>query len=43
MGVPPEVALSTVRFSVSFETTLDEIDEAVTRISRVVTRLRQLK
>ncbi len=33
MGVPPEVALSTVRFSVSFETTLEEIDEAVRRIA----------
>lgn len=42
MGVPPDVALSTVRFSVSFETTLEEIDEAVRRITGVVTRLRQI-
>jgi cysteine desulfurase len=40
MDVPPEVALSTVRFSVSFETTIEEIDEAVRRIAGVVRRLR---
>jgi len=43
MGVPPHIALSTVRFSVSFETDLDEIDEAITRIGSVVTRLRQIR
>lgn len=40
MGVPPEVALATVRLSVSFETTEDAIDEAVRRIAAVVGRLR---
>ncbi|MBA3314921.1 MAG: cysteine desulfurase [Planctomycetaceae bacterium] len=40
MGVPPETALATVRFSVSFETTIEEIDEAVRRIAGVVERLR---
>ena len=40
MGVPPEVALSTVRLSVSFETTAEEVDEAVRRIAGVVRRLR---
>src|SRR5690606_17331462 len=40
MGVAPEVALSTIRLSVSFETTPDEIDEAVKRITTVVNRLR---
>jgi len=40
MGVPPEVALATVRLSVSFETTAEEVDEAVRRIAGVVKRLR---
>jgi cysteine desulfurase len=40
MGCPPEVIASSVRFSLSFENTRDEIDDAVTRIARVVARLR---
>jgi cysteine desulfurase len=40
MGVAPEIALSTIRLSVSFETTFDEIDEAGRRIAAVVGRLR---
>ena len=43
MGVPPEVALATVRFSVSFETTVEEVDEAVRRITGVVERLREAR
>lgn len=42
MGVAAELALATVRFSVSFETTTDEIDETVRRIARIVMRLRSL-
>jgi cysteine desulfurase len=40
MGCPPEVVSSSVRFSLSFENTQDEIDDAVERISQVVGRLR---
>jgi cysteine desulfurase len=40
MGCPPEVVASSVRFSLSFENTVEEIDEAVERIARVVSRLR---
>jgi cysteine desulfurase len=40
MGCPPEVVSSSVRFSLSFENTQDEIDEAVERIAHVVGRLR---
>ena len=40
MGVPHGVALATIRLSVSFETTVEEIDEAVKRIAGVVVRLR---
>lgn len=40
MRVSPEIALSTVRLSVSFETALDDIEEAVERIANVVERLR---
>jgi cysteine desulfurase len=40
MGCPPEVVVSSVRFSLSFENTRDEIDDAVTRIAAVVARLR---
>lgn len=40
MGVDPQVALATVRFSVSFETTREEVDEAVRNIAAVVGRLR---
>lgn len=40
MGVPPDIALATVRLSTSFETTVEEADEAVRRIARVVGRLR---
>ena len=42
MGVPPAVALATVRFGVSFETTPEEIDDAVRRIAAVVNRLRTI-
>jgi cysteine desulfurase len=41
MGRPPEVYSSSVRFSLSFENTRDEIDEAVKRISTCVNRLRR--
>ena len=40
MACPPEVVASSVRFSLSFENTVEEIDEAVVRIARVVSRLR---
>lgn len=40
MGCPPEVSHSAVRFSVGAQTTPEEIDEAVRRVSRVVERLR---
>ncbi|MGH7127284.1 MAG: cysteine desulfurase family protein [Planctomycetaceae bacterium] len=41
MGCPPEVYRSSVRFSLSIETTDAEIDEAVRRIAGVVGRLRE--
>jgi cysteine desulfurase len=40
MGCPPEIIASSVRFSLSFETTREEIDDAVARIARAVSRLR---
>jgi cysteine desulfurase len=40
MGCPPEVVASSVRFSLSFENTQDEIDDAVGRIAQIVRRLR---
>jgi cysteine desulfurase len=40
MGCPPDVAASAVRLSLSFENTIDEIDDAAGRIARVVGRLR---
>jgi cysteine sulfinate desulfinase/cysteine desulfurase-like protein len=43
MGVPPEVYKSSVRFTVGLSNTLDEMDEAIDRISRVVRRLRESK
>lgn len=42
MNVPRDVALSSVRFSLGFENTLDEMDEAAVRIARVVGDLRRL-
>lgn len=40
MGCPPEVVQASVRFSVSIENTVEEIDEAADRIARAVGRLR---
>ncbi|HEV7999012.1 MAG TPA: cysteine desulfurase family protein [Planctomycetaceae bacterium] len=40
MGCPPEIVASSVRFSLSFENTCEEIDDAVARIARAVARLR---
>lgn len=40
MGVPDDVALATIRLSVSFKTSDGEIDDAISRIARVVQRLR---
>lgn len=40
MGVPRDVALASVRFSLGFENTLEEVDEAAGRIARVVHDLR---
>jgi cysteine desulfurase len=40
MGCPPDVVASSVRFSLSFENTRDEVDDAVKRIATVVRRLR---
>jgi cysteine desulfurase len=42
MGVPEEVYSASIRFSLSFETTAEEIEEAARRITAVVTRLRQV-
>jgi cysteine desulfurase len=41
MGCPPEISSSSVRFSLSIENTLGEIDDAVSRIARCVGRLRR--
>jgi cysteine desulfurase len=41
MGVPPEVAHGTLRFSLSRETTVEEIDGAVRIVVECVARLRQ--
>lgn len=40
MGRPPEIYKSSLRFSVSVLNTIEEIEEAATRIANVVTRLR---
>lgn len=42
MNCPPDVYRSAVRFSLSYENTADEIDEAVERIARVIGRLRSM-
>ena len=41
MGAPREVYKAAVRFTVGLGNTLLELDDAVERISRVVTRLRK--
>jgi cysteine desulfurase len=41
MQCPPEVCIASVRFSVGCEDTEDEIDEAVRRVSAIVSRQRQ--
>jgi cysteine desulfurase len=43
MGLAPELARSSIRFSVSFETTSEEIDEAVRRIADCLDRLRRCR
>lgn len=40
MGLPPEIASSSVRFSLGMENSPDEIDEAARRIAQCVNRLR---
>ena len=42
MGCPPEIASASVRFSLGYENTLAEIDEAVKRIAECVSRLRRV-
>ena len=41
MGRGPEIAASSVRFSVGIENTTEEIDEAAVRIAHCVNRLRR--
>jgi cysteine desulfurase len=41
MGCPPEVYSSSVRFSLGFGNTTEEIEEAIRRISHCVSRLRR--
>jgi cysteine desulfurase len=43
MGVDPEICKSSVRFSISCQNTVAEIDDAAVRISAVVTRMRNEK
>jgi cysteine desulfurase len=43
MGVEPELCKSSVRFSISCQNTVAEMDDAVERISAVVTRMRNEK
>jgi len=42
MGKPPEVYSSAVRFSIGMQNTLEEMDDAVERITRVVTKIRSV-
>jgi cysteine desulfurase len=42
MGRAPEIASSSVRFSIGIENTLEEIDEAINRVAQCVSRLRSL-
>jgi cysteine desulfurase len=43
MGVEPEICKSSVRFSISCQNTVAEMDDAAERISTVVTRMRNEK
>ena len=43
MGVSPDVAKASVRFSLSINNTSDEIDDAINRIVAVVRRLRKIE
>ncbi len=40
MGVPPQIAKSAIRFSLSRNTTIEEIDKAIEIVSEIVQRLR---
>lgn len=40
MGIPPEIAHGSIRFSLSRETTIDEIEDAISRVITAVERLR---
>ena len=42
MGVPRELALGVVRFSLGHETTAEDIERVVTAFPAIVTRVRQL-
>ncbi len=42
MGVPPDIAKASVRFSLSLRNTEEEVDDAVNRIADAVNRLRNL-
>ncbi|MBS0604026.1 MAG: cysteine desulfurase [Verrucomicrobia bacterium] len=41
MGVPPEIAKSAIRFSLSRNTTIEEIDRAIEVVSSIANRLRK--
>ena len=43
MGVPPELAQASVRFSLGRDNTAEEIDRVIEEISRVVVRLRSMQ
>lgn len=43
MGVPEELCKSSVRFSVSFQNTMEEVESAIDRVSSVVARMRAEK
>jgi cysteine sulfinate desulfinase/cysteine desulfurase-like protein len=41
MGVPPSLALASIRFSLGHDTTVAEIDEAVARIAALLPEVRR--
>ena len=42
MNIPPEIAMGTIRFSVGRQTKFEEIDKAVTDISKVISEIRMI-
>ncbi|PIZ42696.1 cysteine desulfurase NifS, partial [candidate division WWE3 bacterium CG_4_10_14_0_2_um_filter_42_8] len=42
MGIPPQIAHSSIRFSLSYETTKNEVDYVIAKLPAIIANIRKM-